>query len=275
MRNFLLLIALLLNLSAFAQLRFDYPIKEIEPIELIVTFSLKYQEDSLNPDFIRQEDMLLFIGKKTSKFTSSDNFIFDTTMRRISSVAELQSFLSDPNKFLPRTSFSYNIFKNYPKDKITCIEHTLDGTFKYEESIDLFNWELTGETDTIGGYKAQKALSDFGGRKWIAWFSSEIPYNDGPYKFNGLPGLIIKAYDDRNHYLFEMVSVERPPQKLMIDYSVKDFIETTKENFFRAKDAFRVDIVNRLKASGASSEIQQKMARGMKKENNPMELKRK
>lgn len=33
----------------------------------------------------------------------------------------------------------------------------------------------------------QKATCDFAGRKWIAWFTTEIPIQDGPYKFYGLP----------------------------------------------------------------------------------------
>jgi len=57
---------LLFSLPASAQLRFDYPITELEPTELIFTYLLKYQQDSLNPDFIRQDNMLLFLGKTSA-----------------------------------------------------------------------------------------------------------------------------------------------------------------------------------------------------------------
>jgi len=272
MRFILGIILVSISLSSFAQ--FDYPIIEIEHTKLIATYSLKWQEDSLNSDFIRQEDMLLFIGDNISKFTSIDSYCFDTITRKVKSWDEFSMLTSDRNNPLPHSAISYQIFKNYPIGNLMCLEHTLDGTFKYKENIEIFNWELAGDTATICGYKVQKATTDFGGRKWIAWFSPELPINDGPYKFNGLPGLIVKIFDTHKHYEFELVSIEKPRQKLMIDYLKKDFIETTKQGFFSAKDAFRDDIIYRAKAAGLPSKSQQRAARNMKKRNNPLELKR-
>lgn len=266
---------ILVSCSLFALSQFDYPIIEIEEAQLLATYSLKWQEDSLDSNFIRQEDMLLFIGKNTSKFTSNDNYRLDTITRKIKSWNEFKVIAYDRTNPLPHSAIRYRIFKNYPLGKLTCLDHTLDGTFKYEEALDFFNWQLTGDTATISGYNAQKALCSFGGREWIAWFSPELPFNDGPFKFNGLPGLIVKIFDTQMHYEFELVSIEKPFKKLMIDYVKKDFIEATKQEFFRAKDASRVDIINRAKAAGLPSESQQRAARNMKKRNNPLELKRK
>ena len=273
MRNFLFFLALLFTLPTFAQLRFDYPITDIEPAEIIVTYSLKYQKDSLNHNFIQQSDMLLFIGQNTSKFLSSNLYSFDTIMNHITNLAEFQEFLMDRYRPFPR--IAYSIYKNYPKGKLTYIEHIPSSTFKYEENLELFNWQLSSDTATISGYKAQKATCDFGGRNWIAWFSPEIPYSDGPYKFNGLPGLIVKISDTRNHYVFELEYIEKPIHKPIIDLEEKDFVETTKQDFFRAKDAFYNNIISRAKDAGLSSEVQQKAARRAAERNNPIELKRK
>ncbi len=274
MRNFFFLLALSFPISIFAQ-QSNYPITELEPAELIVTYSLKFQQDSTNPNFIRQEDMLLFVGQNISKFTSNNAYTSDTITRKVSSRAEYQKLLSDLNNPLPHSAFFYQIFKKYQKEKLMCLEHTLDGTFKYEEKLNLFNWQLTGDTATISGYKAQKALCSFSGRDWIAWFSPELPFNDGPYKFNGLPGLILKISDTQNHYVFDFISIEKPTEQLMIDFKKKDFIESTKQVLFRAKDAFRADIINRAKAAGLPSKAQQNAARNMAGRNNPIELKRK
>ncbi|MDA3904986.1 MAG: GLPGLI family protein [Bacteroidales bacterium] len=275
MRKLFFLFAFLFSFPIFAQLRFNYPLKVIESAELLVTYSLKFQQDTLNPEFIQQEDMLLFLGQNISKCISQELYVFDTIMRKIKSPSEFQGLISDHINPLPMSRFRPSIFKNYPKDKLTCIHHIIDGTFWYEEDIDLFNWQLTADTSTLYGYKVQKATTEFGGRSWTAWFAPNLPFNDGPYKFNGLPGLIVKIFDSRNHYVFEFISIKKPYKELMIDYVEKDFIKSTKEDFFRAKDSFREDIINRAKAAGLNNEMQQRAARNMARLNNPIELKRK
>ena len=270
MRNFFFILALLFPIITFSQ---QSNIEEIEPTNFLVTYSLLWQQDSTDANFIRQEDMLLFVGKSTSKFTGLNTFRYDTIMRQVSSREEIQSLLSDMKNPLPHSAFRYQFFKQYHKEKILCIEHTLDGTFRYEEKLSLFNWQLTGDIATIAGYKAQKATTDFGGRSWVAWFSADLPFNDGPYKFNGLPGLIVKVHDTRNHYVFELISVEKPAKELMIDYKIKDFIDTSKGKFFEAKERVRTNIINIAKKAGASHESQQRAAQNMAKRNNPIELK--
>ncbi len=274
MRNIFLLILISFSLFSFAQFfPSEFPLTEIEPVELIVTYSLKYQQDSLNPDLIRQSDMLLFLGNNVSIFQSNNNYRCDTITDKITCISEFQEFLMDRNR--PRSAIHYRIYKNYPKDKLTYIEHIPSSTFKFEEDLELFNWQLTGDTSTIKGYKAQKATSDFGGRTWIAWFCPEIPYNDGPYKFNGLPGLIFNVHDTRNHYVFVLESIEKPIQKLMIDLREKNFVETSKYDFFRAKDSFYNNIASRGKDAGLSSKSIQYVVTNAPIRNNPIELKRK
>lgn len=97
---------------------------------------------------------------------------------------------------------SFIITKTYPSMDIQYKDNMMNGLtpiiLGYEEKPN-FIWEIKNEKQKIGAYNAQKALLNFGGRKWIAWFSSEIPFNDGPYKFSGLPGLIVKIEDmDKN-----------------------------------------------------------------------------
>ena len=59
-----------------------------------------------------------------------------------------------------------------------------------------FEWEIKSETKTILGYKCQRATSKvFRGRNYEAWFTSEIPIPFGPWKANGLPGVILEFYD--------------------------------------------------------------------------------
>ncbi|WP_431133469.1 GLPGLI family protein [Psychroserpens mesophilus] len=55
------------------------------------------------------------------------------------------------------------------------------------------DWKLVDEYTSVLGFRCQKATCNFRGRSYEAFFTSELPYNDGPYKFDGLPGLILKV----------------------------------------------------------------------------------
>ena len=272
MRLLFIIIVFISSVPAYAQLLADYPVIDLEPVELIVTYSLQYQEDSLPPHFTRQDDMLLFLGKNISLFLSYNAYVFEKDMRKIFSQVQLQEYL---NKRPPMAHIKYRLYKNFPERKLTCTDWVSPNRIKYEENLDLFNWQLSGDTATISGYKAQKATCDFGGRSWVAWFSTEIPYSNGPYKFNGLPGLILNVHDTRNHYVFELLSIEKPKDELMIEYLEEEFVETTKLDFFKAKDAFNANLVTWARDSGAGKEAQQNAARISLERNNPIELKRK
>lgn len=55
-----------------------------------------------------------------------------------------------------------------------------------------WNWKLVEGTKTIGDYKCSKATIEFRGRNYEAYYTSEIPLAYGPYKFRGLPGVILQ-----------------------------------------------------------------------------------
>lgn len=274
LHKFILAVVVVFSQTSYAQSWFDNEYSKIEPIDFIATYSLQYMMDTTKPENKRKAEMLLFLGNNVSLFMDREYYISDTITRKFKSTADLQAHLLDRNQPYPK--FLYRIYKNYPKGKITFTRHTLDGTFKYEENLNLINWSLTNNSDTINGYKVQQATCDFGGRSWIAWFSPEIPFNDGPYKFNGLPGLILKIYDTQNDYVFEFVSIFKPDKEIIIDIEEKDYIESTKLEFFKAQDDFRDDIISRVKEKGlTSSKSQQAAAKNMAKKNNPIELIRK
>jgi len=68
-------------------------------------------------------------------------------------------------------------------------------------------WTLLKEYSEVLGYSVQKATTNFGGRVWNAWFSKDIPLQDGPYKFSGLPGLILKISDSTDSHSFELIGI--------------------------------------------------------------------
>lgn len=80
--------------------------------------------------------------------------------------------------------------------------------FKYTEPIPQ-HWKILNKTSDYESYKTQEASLEFEGRKWIALFAPEISVFTGPYKFSGLPGLILKVFSEDGDYSFEMVELSK------------------------------------------------------------------
>lgn len=102
------------------------------------------------------------------------------------------------------------IIKNISQNTITLEERFFTSIFSVVYASCKQNWKLIDdETRVILGHKAYMASTEFGGRKWIAWYTKEIPISDGPYKFYGLPGLILKISDSDGVYAFEIKGIHK------------------------------------------------------------------
>ena len=94
--------------------------------------------------------------------------------------------------------------------------------FVYPDPVPSLEWSFNDEeTDSIIGYDCRKATVEFAGRSYIAWFTPEIPLPFGPYKFGGLPGLILKLEDAERQYIWVAVGFERDNAPIM-EYTYRD-----------------------------------------------------
>ena len=193
--------------------------QKIDNVRYTCFYNLTYKEDSTNLEKVRSQDMLLLVGDKTSQFLQQNLYVRDSVC--LGFKGNDPYVLLNQVLGLPKVQFNYKIYKNYPVGKITYAQKYVDG-YLYEEPLDLFDWQIENQTDTVAGYVCQKATTSFAGRDYEAWFTTEIPINDGPYKFQGLPGFIIKVQDTRKHYIFTFKHLEKntDPERII-------FIEDT------------------------------------------------
>lgn len=105
------------------------------------------------------------------------------------------------------TNFENIVFKQYP-NAISLITKLYNDTYIVSDPRKMV-WNILPEKKKINEFLTQKATLDFGGRTWTAWFSTEIPIPDGPYKFHGLPGLIVKIEDHTLTHIFELIAVKK------------------------------------------------------------------
>ncbi len=80
---------------------------------------------------------------------------------------------------------------------------------QYSDLCPTFQWTLKSETMTIEGYRTSKAVMTYGGRDWTAWYTEDIPVDGGPYKFCGLPGLILKVSSEDGSYGWTLTGIEK------------------------------------------------------------------
>ncbi len=84
------------------------------------------------------------------------------------------------------------------------------GLMQYSEPVPQMKWKVQPEHKDILGYDCQRATCEFRGRKWEAWFAASIPASYGPYKFGGLPGLILDLEDSTHEWHFTAQELGRP-----------------------------------------------------------------
>ena len=108
-----------------------------------------------------------------------------------------------------------------------------------EENIPSQNWYLSEDTLTVLGYTCYKATCNFRGRDYIAWFAPDIPLHDGPFKFYGLPGLILLLEDTENLFQFRAIGLEQLSNVEIVSESKNNFIKCTPEQYTRIKKKIR------------------------------------
>lgn len=179
--------------------------------------SYKPRKDSAKVEKVM---MILDVTKDKSIYRDYTMVAQDSTLKIQFDQMMKSGVYKDFSKMVTMPKFSEKVYKFYPDMKVQYVERISSGftplNIGYNDDSKM-NWKISSEKMKIGSYNAQKATTEFGGRKWEAWFTSDIPLQDGPYKFHGLPGLIVKVEDDGKNYSWELKGNRKVP----------DFNETT------------------------------------------------
>lgn len=208
-----------------------------ETMEFVYDYRCCIDTTGVLSDNMSSDNMLLQIGPEgLSKFSSYKNLTVDSILMRSSQdqivSAALEGKLS--------TGEYMTIFKNYPEGKLTHTEKICQDWFRYEEDMPSMEWELTDSVINVLGYECHGARCSFRGREWLALYAEEIPVADGPWKLQGLPGLIMKASDDKGHYSFECVGIKSKADRPITIYKVP-FNMVSRHDYYNTKHRFDVN----------------------------------
>lgn len=183
------------------------------------------------------DNMLLQIGPDgLSKFSSYKNLTVDSILMRSTQEQIVDAALEGKLS----TGEFMTIYKNYPAGRLTHTEKICQDWFRYEEEMPSFEWELTDSVAEVLGYECQSARCRFRGREWTVFYTEEIPLMDGPWKFHGLPGLIMKASDGKGYYTFECIGIKSKADRPITLYKVP-FNTTDRMEYYDAKHRYEIN----------------------------------
>ena len=174
-------------------------------------YDYTFVKDTLDKSNVTKELMYLDVSKDGSKFYSRAVFVQDSTMiamfeKQIKATGGMNVDIAFNGS--SRGTVKDKILKNYPKQEIILESRVGRGLFHVADDRKLV-WKISPEKMKIGEFEAQKATTTFAGREWTAFFAPELPFQDGPYKFHGLPGLIVQLEDATKTHLFELKGVTK------------------------------------------------------------------
>jgi GLPGLI family protein len=254
----------------------------LDKINYHITYELTFQP-STDTVATSNEKMMLLVGDSTSLFFSKNAFVRDSIMASFKSDKADISQMMAAMKSAPKSIFSYEIIKWSNSQKVTYQEKVFMDKLAYEEDLPAVKWNITNETATKADYPCQKATTTYGGRDYEAWFSFQIPIQDGPYKFSGLPGLIVDMYDSEDQYHFTLAGLEKATLG-EIEVSEKNLLNVSKSKFTEMKTDFTENPFKMINASGGSITMKSKdgkdmsqkemnnlVKKGRSKRNNPIE----
>lgn len=259
MKNILSILLLLLTFFANAQItanRFFYELKyktgkDMDERKTTMAILDILKEKSIYQDYLMvSQDSILKI--EVEQMMKSGQF------------KDLSKSIKEPN-------FSYKVTKTYPNMDIKYTEQILQDKISYDDKTK-FDWKISSEQEKIGSYNTQKATTSFGGREWTAWFTTDIPFQEGPYKFHGLPGLIVKIEDESKDYSWELKANKKIPNYEEESYAEKlqkqftgskgNVLTVSREKFNQLYDAYKKDPFGSMKAQMAQIPSDAKMPDG-------------
>lgn len=150
-------------------------------------------------------------------------------------------FNVDNNYYIEAKSGDTYIYSNLKEQKLISTESLNNKEYKIHENLLPIDWKLIpNEKRIINDYEVFKARGIFRGREYIAWYAPEIPMNIGPWKFSGLPGLILAISDTTKSFQWTAKSIiypynvettiTEPNDNNLISLSLRNFVLVKKKN---------------------------------------------
>lgn len=232
---------LLFSTSIFAQENFNYNLK--------ISYDINF-----NTELPNSKKGTLYINELSSKSL----FVYGQNKDKNISLSS-----DDDNTFIIKENeiVKFN-YLNLLNDSLFTKEKVSKDEFLIEERKPRLKWKLIDEEKEIDTFIVYKATLNFRGRNYIAWYSTMYPVQFGPWKFHGLPGLILEIYDETKRYHWITTSIEtKETESINIQKLIGSLQRITVQNFVEKRYNKKNDLVNKTRLPRGAIVAKEKISR--------------
>lgn len=218
----------------------ELPGEVLDTTRFVVSYRMLYERRPEN-DHPMEDLLLLQVGRNVSKCYSYKTWQTDSLVR----VTPPEQVLANLGSFHGGVQDIF--FRDPAAGRLTHTDQIGMDHLLYTESLPAIDWELTDGERTIVGYACRRARCTFRGRSYEAWYAPEIAVSCGPWKFGGLPGLILAIRDDAGVLDLEATGVEQRVEPIRM--TDRNYMKTNRKKYLDLKQKVMTDPVGYLTGS--------------------------
>lgn len=178
--------------------------QEAEVPVAAVQYLFTHVNDTNNKDKPYWEKMILYIGKDHSLYKSFGSIALRQENAKQAKVPGFKSLVYTDSIVYMMKHKTHDVLYYTPKEKkLVRTSRILATDYLFDETYPVINWKIGKDKKMVGKYSCQSAVGTYAGREYTAWFCKDLPYQLGPWKLQGLPGLILEAADSKGEVKFQ------------------------------------------------------------------------
>ncbi len=183
--------------------------QKTDTARVLVHYKFTQVRDTTDRAHPYTENMALFVGKNASAYRSYDGLMADEKFKKAWAEAAASSPDGQP-RINRMGAGSRSQYYQYPNEqKMLTKENLMVNDYAIDGPLPAIDWKISSDATTFGGLHCQKATCHFKGRDYVVWFCPDLPVHAGPWKLNGLPGVIVDAHDAKNEVVFQFDGIEK------------------------------------------------------------------
>ena len=209
------------------------PIKRVvyDTAMVAVYYEMKYKQDSTIDNYTTAQTVLLW-GEKYRLFADyysilKDSLIDDAAAKNKSAFA----VFGEGQALTNHIKYKQRVLTNNSTGLCKVRYKVAMNQYEYEETQPAIKWTLQHQDSTLNGIACSKASCRYRGRNYEAWYAKDVALPLGPYRFGGLPGLIMQLYDTHRQFVFTLNALDTNPKVNNLVYlAVVDNLESGPRN---------------------------------------------